>query len=91
MRRSISYLCLSVLIGDCLLAGCQSAPDGPSATRKEQDAALADPFSVGPDARSMQKAPGKYDDVDPTDISGGGTSELNKRALQRDWDKVLGR
>lgn len=88
--RTTSYLCLSVLVCGSLF-GCTTADEGPSEARKGQDAALKDPFNVGPDAKSMSRKPGAYDDVDPTDISGGGTTELNKRALKRDWDAVMGK
>ena len=30
----------------------------------------------------------KHEDVDPTDISGGGTGNLDKKALKRDWDTI---
>ena len=90
LRRRLFHLCLSVLIGDCLLlSGCKTT-DAPSDARKTQDAALKDPFAYGPDAKSMQKG-AKAEDVDPTDITGGGTGELNKKALKRDWDAVWGK
>lgn len=91
MRRLVFHLFTSVLIGDCLLlSGCKTTESDKSDTRKQQDAAIKDPFSYGPDAKSMQKGAGPNDDVDPTDITGGGTSELNKKALKRDWDAVWG-
>lgn len=86
----LSHLRLSVLVCGLFLLGCEAKDPGPSEARKTQESALKDPYSYGPDAKSMQKAPGKYDDVDPTDISGGGTTELNKRALKRDWDVLMG-
>jgi hypothetical protein len=79
-----AFICGSIL----LVAGCKTT-DQPSEARKSQDAAMQDPYSYGPDAKSMQNR-GRDDDVDPTDISGGGTSELNKKALKRDWDAVWG-
>lgn len=76
-----SALCGSLL----LLVGCESEEGGPSA-RERQDAALKDPFSYNPDAELMSGP--KKGDVDPTDISGGGTGNLDKKALKRDWDTI---
>lgn len=81
-----AYLCSSVFIcGFILFAGCESH-EGPSA-RDRQDAAMKDPFNYNPDADLMQQ--GRKDEVDPTDISGGGTGEFNKKALKRDLDSVF--
>ena len=83
-----SYLRPSALIcGLIVFAGCEVTHDDESSTRKEQRNALNDPFKYGPDAQKMI-APD--DDIDPTDITGGGTSNLNKKLLQRDLDKVFG-
>lgn len=85
----VPYLRLSAFIcGAVLGIGCKTV-DGPTEARKTQDAALQDPYSYGPDAKSMQNR-GKEDDVDRTDIGGGSTSELNKKALKRDWDSFWG-
>ena len=73
------FLCGSIL----LLTGCE---DGPSA-RERQDAALRDPFNYNPDSDLMQ--PRGREEVDPTDISGGGTGDFNKKAMQRDLDAVF--
>jgi hypothetical protein len=70
-----------------LVAGCQVTHEDESSTRKQQDSALNDPFKYGPDAQKMQNP---EEDVDPTDITGGGTSNLNKKLLKRDLDKVFG-
>lgn len=79
----------SALIGGlvvlALLSGCESE-EGPSA-RERQEAAMRDPFSYNPDGDLLQN-PGR-EEVDPTDISGGRTGELNKKALNRDWDSVF--
>lgn len=86
-----SYLRLAAFIcGPVILVACQTTDSGPSDERKAQEAALKDPYGVGPDAKSLQKPAGKYDDVDATDISGGKTNQLNKRAMQRDLDSVFG-
>lgn len=89
MNRSIlkSTLCSSVLLCSLVLvsSGCESEETGPSA-RERQDAALKDPFSYNPDAELMNGP--KHEDVDPTDISGGGTGNLDKKALKRDWDTI---
>lgn len=79
-------LCASAtLCGSLLLViGCESET-GPSA-RERQDAALKDPFSYNPDAELMNGP--KKEDYDPTDISGGGTGNLDKKALKRDWDTI---
>jgi hypothetical protein len=74
--------------GSLLLAGCEVTHDEQSDTRKEQQDALNDPFHYGPDAQKMQKP--QDDDIDPTDITGGGTANLNKKLLKRDWDRVIG-
>ena len=91
MRQRAISLCLSVLIGNSLLlSGCKTTETTTSDTRKQQDDAMRDPFAYGPDAKTMQKD-AKPDDVDPTDITGGGTTNLNKKALKRDWDAVWGK
>lgn len=88
-RRSFLHLHSSTLIcGLILITGCEVTHDEESAARKEQKAALNDPFSYGPDPQKMQKT--DEEDLDPTDITGGGTSNLNKKLLKRDVDKVLG-
>jgi hypothetical protein len=91
MTKTLLYLCSSVFIGGQLLGCTTNEKAEPTAIRKDQDAALKDPFNYGPNAKGMSKSSGAYDDVDPTDISGGGTSELNKRAFKRDWDAVWGK
>lgn len=80
--RPSAFICGLILLG-----GCEVTHDDESATRKEQKAAMNDPFRFGPDAQKMQNP---EEDVDPTDITGGGTSNLNKKLLQRDIDHVLG-
>lgn len=88
MSKSLFDLhrCSLVFVGGVLLlAGCESH-EGPSA-RDRQDAAMKDPFNYNPDADLMQQ--GRKDEVDPTDISGGGTGEFNKKALKRDLDSVF--
>ena len=84
--RSSAFIC-----GPLILLGCQTTDSGSSDARKQQDAALKDPYGFGPDAKSLQKPAGKYDDVDASDISGGATNQLNKRAMQRDLDSVFGK
>lgn len=86
-RNTLKFqMCSSVLLcGFLFLTGCES-DEGPSA-RERQDAALKDPFNYNPDGDLMQQ-PGR-EEVDPTDISGGGTGELNRKALKRDWDSVF--
>lgn len=59
------------------LAACTETEDKPSGLRARQDAALKDPWKYSP-----------YDE-DPTDISGGGLMEFNKRAFKRDLDSVF--
>jgi hypothetical protein len=83
-QRSSAFIC-----GLILFAGCEVTHDENSAARKEQQNALNDPFHYGPDAQKMQKTPND-EDIDPTDITGGGTSNLNKKLLKRDWDRVIG-
>ena len=88
--KHLSYLCSSVFIGGSIfLVGCETTSETESQTRKQQQSALNDPFQYGPNAQTMQKP--QDNDVDPTDITGGGTANLNKKALKRDWDAVLGR
>lgn len=87
MHALKKYLCSSVFIGGSLFfLGCEADDDGPSASDR-QDQLLRDPFNYGPDADMMNPQP--RDEVDPTDISGGSTSNLNKKALQRDLDAVF--
>lgn len=86
-----NLLCSSAFVGGLLVLtaaiGCE-ADEGPSA-RDRQNAAMKDPFGYNPDSDLLQQ--GHKDEVDPTDISGGGTGEYNKKALQRDLDSVFGR
>ncbi len=80
---------LSSFIGGAIvlaiLCGCES-DEGPTA-HDRQDAAMRDPFNYNPDSDLMTS--GKKDDVDPTDISGGGTGTLDRKALKRDLDSVF--
>lgn len=84
MNRPTFILCSTLLLLP-LVAGCES-DEGPSA-RERQEKALRDPFGYGPDKELMNG--GKTDEVDPTDISGGGTRTLDKKALKRDLDAVF--
>ena len=87
---SFLHWCASVCIGGLLLfTGCEVTHKTESDARKEQQNALNDPFHYGPDAQKMQKTPDD-EEIDPTDITGGGTSNLNKKLLKRDWDRVIG-
>jgi hypothetical protein len=52
----------------------------------EQDRALADPFGYGPSPDQMNDP---EETSVPTDISGGGTWNLDKKALKRDLDAVF--
>lgn len=45
----------------------------PASIQERQQQALQDPYEYGPDK-------------DMPTVSGGGTSELDKKALKRDWD-----
>jgi hypothetical protein len=80
-----SFAFIGSVLSLAVLAGCES-DEGPSA-RERQDAAMRDPFNYNPD-EDLMKTPAK-DEVDPTDISGGGTGNLDKKALKRDWDSVF--
>ena len=86
-RTLLRHLCSSVFIGGSLLllTGCESE-EGPSA-RDRQNAAMRDPFAYNPDSDLMSQS--GTEEVDPTDISGGDTGELNKKAFKRDWDSVF--
>ena len=66
-----------VLLAALLVAGCSYDTDTAKTrtTTRPADAALKDPY-------------GKWSTVD-TDITGGGTTNLNKNALQRDLDNFL--
>ena len=76
-------VCMKPLILSCLglflpaIAGCTYDTDTAKTrpTTRPADAALKDPY-------------GKWSTVD-TDITGGGTTNLNKDALRRDWDSLL--
>ena len=80
--RSSAFIC-----GLIIVAGCQVTSEEESQTRRQQKAALNDPFKYGPDPQKMQD---EEEDVDPTDITGGDTANLNKKLLKRDLDKVFG-
>ena len=80
--RSFAFIC-----GLMLLVGCKVTKEEESRTRKEQQAALNDPFTYGPDAKKMQA---EEEEIDPTDITGGDTANLNKKLLKRDLEKVFG-
>ena len=83
------YLCSSVFIGcSILLAGCTSE-ETHSSMQAEQDRALADPYNYGPGAADVSQPAIGGDDIDRTNISGGGTQNLDKRALKRDLDSVF--
>ena len=85
-RSTLTFpLCSAVFVCGLLLAGCE-AEDGPSA-RDRQNAAMRDPFAYNPDEDLMRSSGTR--DLDPTDISGGGTGEFNKKAFQRDLDAVF--
>jgi len=79
------------LLAVTIFCGCESASKEPSVQQRHQKA-LDDPFGYGPsDAeirRGMLEKRSKSDE-DRTDISGGGTFELDKRGLKRDWDALL--
>ncbi|MFT3789256.1 MAG: hypothetical protein QM770_24265 [Tepidisphaeraceae bacterium] len=82
---------MRIVIPVCLalgfLVGCESTgPSDHDDLRSRQDAALKDPFGYGPKPGSFQKG---SDDYDPTDISGGGTMNLDKRGMKRDLDRVF--
>ena len=78
---SWAFLCGALLLG----TGCES-DEGPSAYDR-QEKAMKDPFSYGPDGSLVNG--GKNDELDPTDISGGGTGTLDKKAFKRDLDAVF--
>lgn len=74
--KSLILCCIGVAL---LLTGAGCTYDTDTAktrpTTRPADAALKDPY-------------GKWSTVD-TDITGGGTTNLNKDALRRDWDSLL--
>jgi len=61
-----------------LLPGCATEPASKPTTRTS-DAALQDPYGNW----------SKIDDDSSTDVSGGGTGNLDKKGLKRDLDHFL--
>jgi hypothetical protein len=66
-------------VGSVLLVGCSSAKQPttrPASAYDRQEEALKDPFSYSPNKEKQ-------------DVSGGGISEYDKKAMKRDIDHVL--
>lgn len=80
MRNALLLLALLFAV-----AGCK-VTEGDSSARRRQDAALADPMNYGSRPEDLQRTGGEP----PSSVTGGGTFELNKQDLKRDWDSVMG-
>ena len=65
----------SLFVVALLLAGCASSER--SSVRSRQDDALRDPMNYKPDTAQHDN------------ISGGGTADLNKEALKKDFNSVF--
>ncbi len=71
-----ALLTAALTLATLLAIGCTyNGDNAPQSTTRPADAALKDPY-------------GKWSNVNP-DISGGGTTNLNRDALKRDWDSFL--
>jgi len=76
LKFSKSNLCSLFALGLLAAAGCTYDGDvKPESTTKPAEGAVREPF-------------GKWSSVN-TDVSGGGTSNLNRDALKRDVDNFL--
>lgn len=73
--RKTNLLSASLVVALFAAAGCTYNDDKTKPTTKPADNALRDPY-------------GKWTTVD-TDISGGGSSNLNRDAIHRDVDNFL--
>ena len=75
-KRKLFSVVLGPLSVVAIAIGCADSDRSKAKpTTRTSDAALQDPF-------------GKWSNVD-TDVSGGNTGDLDKKALQRDVDRVL--
>lgn len=83
---------LSAFIGGLsitLLAGCASDEASSTDVKANQDRALKDPFSYGPSASDMMN-PNADDQLDRTNISGGGIGEYDGKGMKKDLDSLFG-
>jgi hypothetical protein len=79
-RQDLQRLLLCGAITCAFAGGCASDKPGPTSrpatARERQDKAMKDPFNYSPDA-------------DRTDISGGGLTDFDRDAFNRDVKHVL--
>ena len=82
--RASFYLLLFAFF---LLSSCadtnRQPTSRPSSANERQDKALRDPFNYGP------KEKDKYTDEDMPSVTGGSTGHFDKKAFNRDVDRVL--
>jgi hypothetical protein len=77
-----------------VVCGCADTKKPPTATDRRpsaserQDQALLDPFGYGPQDEPSSAAPAPASSDMPT-VSGGKTGEFDRKAFQRDLDRVL--
>ena len=82
--RTARFTRACTLVGALLCASCATKPTAtqptsrPASAVDRQDAAMKDPFNYSP-----------WKTSEKSNISGGGTGELDRGALKRDVDRLL--
>lgn len=75
-RRTLLFTAYCLLPTAYFLGCTNNGDPKPAPTTRTSEAALKDPY-------------GKWSSDINTDLTGGGTSNLNHDALKRDWDNFL--
>jgi hypothetical protein len=85
-----AFIIVPLTVLSLLAAGCESTQQTDQQSLSDrQNAALRDPFSMGPDPMKMTKDKPK-DEVDPTDVTGGSIDHFDSKAFWRDMGAIMG-